>query len=231
MCIIFSILIAPKEITVEIIKKLIKIFDQLPHKSALKNFLSGNPPVKIPLAPNHFYQISTTDLSAITEEERDTGIRQNFKQWFEQMEPLLSLGMRLTKKFANEDRVTHLKEIYEILSANNVGFSDKLEHSSTHSVTLVPRGEQHEPNDLKELLQALICTLTYLKGMHESKLKPIMHKDIRWPNVIHHYDEYQRFILIDFDYATYSPSDEPLYEFSKSDHAPEMLTKEHNFKV
>ncbi|CAG8835495.1 6593_t:CDS:1, partial [Racocetra persica] len=55
--------------------------------------------------------------------------------------------------------------------------------------------------------------------------------DIRWPNIIRHYDEYQRFILIDFDYATYSPSDEPLYEFSESNHAPEMLDKGHNFKV
>ncbi|CAG8734309.1 12375_t:CDS:2, partial [Ambispora leptoticha] len=90
---------------------------------------------------------------------------------------------------------------------------------------------QREPNDLKELLQALICTLTCLKGMHESKPKPIMHRDIRWPNIIRHYDGYQRFILIDFDYADFSPSDESLYEFSESDHAPELLIKGHNFKV
>ncbi|SRR6266540_2331294 len=67
--------------------------------------------------------------------------------------------------------------------------------------------------------------------MHLSKPKPIMHRDVRWPNIIRHYDEYLRFILIDFDYATFSPADMPLEEFSESDHAPEMLIKKHNFKV
>ncbi|CAG8719567.1 19192_t:CDS:2, partial [Racocetra fulgida] len=114
--------------------------------------------------------------------------------------------------------------------ANNIRFSDKLEYASTHSVNLAPRGEQREPNDLKELLQALICTLTCLKGMHEIKPQPIMHRDVRWPNIIRHYDEYQNFILIDFDYATFSPAVEPLQEFSESDHAPEMLNKKHDFK-
>ncbi|CAG8456287.1 10760_t:CDS:2 [Dentiscutata heterogama] len=115
--------------------------------------------------------------------------------------------------------------------ANDIRFSDKLEHSSTHSVNLSPRGEQREPNDLKELLQALICILTCLKGMHEIKPKPIMYRDVRWPNIIRHYDGYQRFILIDFDNATFSPADEPLEEFSESGHAPEMLIKKHNYKV
>ncbi|CAG8776936.1 1127_t:CDS:1, partial [Ambispora leptoticha] len=68
-------------------------------------------------------------------------------------------------------------------------------------------------------------------GMHEIKPRPIMHRDIRWPNIIRHYDGYQRFILIDFDYANFSPSDEPLKEFSEIDHAPEMLIKKHNFKA
>ena len=67
--------------------------------------------------------------------------------------------------------------------------------------------------------------------MHSIGPKPIMHRDVRWPNIIRYYDEYQRFILIDFDYATFSPATEPLKEFSKSDHAPEMLTRRHNFKV
>ncbi|KAF0421095.1 serine/threonine protein kinase [Gigaspora margarita] len=146
---------------------------------------------------------------------------------------VIELGYAVKKKFADEKQVKHLKEIYGMLCVNNVRFSDELEHSSTHSVNLAPRGEQREPKDLKELLQALICILTCLKveGMHEIKPKPIMHRDIRWPNIIRHYGEYQRFILIDFDYANYSPSDEPLKEFSESDHAPEILTKGHDFKV
>ncbi|CAG8443815.1 4822_t:CDS:2 [Cetraspora pellucida] len=143
-----------------------------------------------------------------------------FQTIFRPSGTVIELGYTIKKKFADERRVTHLKEIYGMLSANNIRFSNKLEYASTHSVNLAPRGEQCEPNDLKELLQALICTLTCLKI-----------EDVRWPNIIRHYDEYQKFILIDFDYANFSPSDEPLEEFSESDHAPEMLTKGHNFKV
>ncbi|RIB19230.1 hypothetical protein C2G38_2036206 [Gigaspora rosea] len=370
-----------QDITVEIIKKLIQSPDQLPHKSDLANFLKEKPPVKIPLAPIHFFQFNTS-LGGITEEERNTyfilsteadctslysrllgqliyppsygntedsyydlwdsiikntlelfgmhsaslptlqfdrntnkrtstvdkvkdwtygdapyilayyaiGVQITFVALYKPEKKrklnicserigeldlgrlsdririmnflrnicrilpiivnrcplrdspefqtivrpngtIIELGYAIKKKFANEDQITHLKEIYGMLSANNVRFSDKLEHSSTHSVNLVPHGEQHEPNDLRELLQALICTLTCLKGMHEIKPKPIMHRDVRWPNIIRYHDEYQKFILIDFDYANYSPSNEPLEEFSESDHAPEMLTKGHDLKV
>ncbi|CAG8617308.1 7562_t:CDS:2, partial [Dentiscutata heterogama] len=367
-----SLLVAPEDITPEIMKQLVQSPGQLPNKSDLANFLNENPPAKIPLSPNLFFQFNT---SLITKEERDTyfvlstevectllysrligqliyppsygktedsyhdlwdSIIKNtiemfgkhnaslpmlefdrntskrtstgeeksreeagdpsrelvdkFNDWTygdapyifayyavgayvtfvtlhkpenkstkkkkterrllplianlcpprespefqtipRQNGTIIELGYTIKKRFVDEKRVTHLKEIYGILSANNVRFSDKLEHSSTHSVNLAPRGEQREPNDLKELLQALICTLTCLKGMHEIKPKPIMHRDVRWPNVICHYDGYQRFILIDFDYADFSPSDEPLEEFSESDHAPEMLNKKHDFKV
>ncbi|CAG8836187.1 14304_t:CDS:2, partial [Racocetra persica] len=130
---------------------------------------------------------------------------------------IIELGYTVKKKFADEDRVTYLKEIYR---ANKVRFCDKLEHTSTYSVNLAPRGEQRVPNDLKELLQALICTLTCLKI-----------KDVRWPNIIHYYEEYQRFILINFDYTDFSFSDKPLEEFSESNHAPEMLNKKYDFKV
>ncbi|CAG8719814.1 10101_t:CDS:2, partial [Racocetra fulgida] len=85
---------------------------------------------------------------------------------------IIELGYAIKKKFADEEQVTHLKEIYGMLRVN-----------------------------------------------------------VRWPNIIRHYDGYQRFILIDFDYAGFSPSDGPLEEFSKSDHAPEMLIKKHDFKV
>ncbi|CAG8764464.1 28641_t:CDS:2, partial [Dentiscutata erythropus] len=83
---------------------------------------------------------------------------------------------------------------------NNVRFSDKLEHSSTHSVKLAP-----VENNIN----------LYTKRRSMAK----------------YYDEYQNFILIDFDYANYPPSDKPLKELFESDHAPEMLTKGHNFKV
>lgn len=50
-------------------------------------------------------------------------------------------------------------------------------------------------------------------------------------NIVCHYDEYLRFVLVDFDNAIFSPSDEPLNEFFEVDHAPEILEKDHDFKV
>jgi len=38
----------------------------------LANFLNEKPPVKIPLAPNHFFQFNTIGLDGISKEERDT---------------------------------------------------------------------------------------------------------------------------------------------------------------
>ncbi|KAF0534957.1 serine/threonine protein kinase [Gigaspora margarita] len=67
-----SLLVAPEDITVEIIKQLTRSPDQLPHKPDLANFLNENPLVKIPLSPNHYYQFSTTGRDAITKNERDT---------------------------------------------------------------------------------------------------------------------------------------------------------------
>ncbi|CAG8573337.1 16719_t:CDS:2, partial [Racocetra persica] len=67
-----SILVIPKDISIEIIKQLIQSSDQLPYKSDLTNFLNKNPLVKILLAPNLFYQISTMGPDSITEEEQDT---------------------------------------------------------------------------------------------------------------------------------------------------------------
>ncbi|CAG8574795.1 12662_t:CDS:2, partial [Ambispora leptoticha] len=69
MCTISAILVTPKDITPEIMKQLVQSPGQLPHKSDLANFLNENPPVKIPLSPNHFFQFNT---SLITREERDT---------------------------------------------------------------------------------------------------------------------------------------------------------------
>ena len=55
-----------------------------------------------------------------------------------------------------------------------------------------------------------------------------MHRDIRWPNVIQYENQY---ILIDFDFASFSPSSENLPEFNPDNHAPEMLRGAHDVTV
>ncbi|CAB4482291.1 unnamed protein product [Rhizophagus irregularis] len=146
---------------------------------------------------------------------------------------IVELGYHVKKIFKEERSVVHLKEIYATLSQNNVRFTDKLEHCSSHSVHLEPRGLQRKPEDLNELLRALICILTCLKEMHNIKPKPILHRDVRWPNIVLHND---KFILIDFDYATFGSErkgvvKKPLKNFSETGHAPETLTSRHNKKV
>ncbi|PKC57371.1 hypothetical protein RhiirA1_472601 [Rhizophagus irregularis] len=92
---------------------------------------------------------------------------------------IVELGYHVKKIFKKERSVVHLKEIYAILSQNNVRFTNKLEYSSSHSVHLEPRGLQRKSKDLNELLKALICILTYFKEMHNIKPKPILHRDVR----------------------------------------------------
>ena len=64
--------------------------------------------------------------------------------------------------------------------------------------------------------------------MHKINPVPIMHQDIRWPNVIWYQNEY---FLIDFEYATFSPKNEPLEYFTIDEHAPEILNGRHDIKV
>ena len=69
--------------------------------------------------------------------------------------------------------------------------------------------------------------------MHSIRPKPILHRDIRWPNIVLH-DE--KFILIDFDYATFGSEKKgivrkALDDFSETGHAPETLTGKHDRKV
>ncbi|CAB4394562.1 unnamed protein product [Rhizophagus irregularis] len=140
---------------------------------------------------------------------------------------VIELRYAITKKFTNKGQVTHLKEIYGMLQVNNVRFSDRLEYSSKHSVHLVLHREQQEPSNLKELLQALICILTCLKVKFSIDALLLLRRYY----IYRFYVIFRIFILIDFDYTTFSPSLELLKEFSKNDHAHEMLTRKHNFKV
>ncbi|GBB87195.1 hypothetical protein RclHR1_13630005 [Rhizophagus clarus] len=67
----------PRDITAEILEKLVQSPNQLPAISELKNFLNEKPSVKIPLAPIHFSLFPIGNLDGITEQERDTYFVQN----------------------------------------------------------------------------------------------------------------------------------------------------------
>ncbi|CAJ0753152.1 16296_t:CDS:2, partial [Entrophospora sp. SA101] len=64
-------------------------------------------------------------------------------------------------------------------------------------------------------------------GLHNTKLYPLMHRDIRWPNIILHNEIY---ILIDFEFAEFAPQ-EALNQLKENEHAHEVLRGRHDEKV
>ena len=61
---------------------------------------------------------------------------------------------------------------------------------------LQPVGCQRLPRNAAELRRALLCVLEALASMHENK---IVHRDVRWPNIILLLDKSWR--LIDLEFA------------------------------
>ncbi|CAJ0643561.1 6065_t:CDS:2 [Entrophospora sp. SA101] len=66
-----------------------------------------------------------------------------------------------------------------------------------------------------------------MTGLHNTKLYPLMHRDIRWPNIILHNEIY---ILIDFEFAEFAPQ-EALNQLKENEHAHEVLRGRHDEKV
>ncbi|CAG8672923.1 317_t:CDS:2 [Funneliformis caledonium] len=140
----------------------------------------------------------------------------------------IEIGYGIKKIFPSEDNVKHLENFYGIMSNYKIKCIDKLVRSRNNVVHLKPRGKEQKPKNLNELLRALICILTCLEGLHNIKPNPVMHRDIRWPNIIQYDNQY---ILIDFDFASFSPSNENLQNLNSANHAPEMLIGEHDVTV
>ncbi|CAJ0769536.1 9639_t:CDS:2, partial [Entrophospora sp. SA101] len=140
----------------------------------------------------------------------------------------IEIGYDIKKTFPSEAKVKHLENFYGLMSNYKIKCIDKLIRSRDNVVHLMPRGKEKKPKNLNELLRAIICILTCLEGLHNIKPNPVMHRDIRWPNVIQYEDQY---ILIDFDFASFSPSNENLQNLNPDNHAPEMLIGVHDVTV
>ncbi|CAG8458256.1 1212_t:CDS:2 [Dentiscutata heterogama] len=210
-------------ISIEIIKQLIRSPDQLPHKSDLTNFLTKNPPVKICLLPiiitNLVQQLIYPPSYGKTEDSYydlwDSIIKNTIEIFGIHSASLPTLEFDRNTSKSQLPRHGYISEKY--LSSSRDVLYIFAYYAIGVQVTFVTL---YKSENKKRKLNCI----------HESKPKLIMHRDVQWPNIIHYYEEYQRFILIDFDYADFSPSDEPLEEFSESDYAPEMLNKKHVFK-
>ncbi|PKK69323.1 hypothetical protein RhiirC2_781156 [Rhizophagus irregularis] len=121
----------------------------------------------------------------------------------------------------NYGRVEKLRNIYKKLEVKGVPNVDKLfasycdeKHGAV--VYLEPKGIRVNPSNQEELLNAIICILEALEGLH-SEDDPIFHQDIRWSNVI-------GMVLI-------VPQLDLQSHLAKDNHAPEVFEAGHGGEV
>lgn len=93
-----------------------------------------------------------------------------------------------------------------------------------------PIGRSYLPENLVELLDALVCVAEALSAIHS---RGIMHRDIRWANVFHafsdascaagSYEFTREWFLFDFEFAAISPQPAfAAHTLTPGNHAPEM---------
>ena len=134
--------------------------------------------------------------------------------------------------------VTNMISVYEMIENANVPHTDRLiavEQLGTERICkFAPVGRSYLPQNLSELLDALICVAEALCVMHAIG---IMHRDIRWANIFHAFqpscdyeqklEDSHEWILFDFEYAAKAP--QPAFgaqTLTPGNHAPEMVATE-----
>jgi hypothetical protein len=136
----------------------------------------------------------------------------------------------LMEKF---DEVCRIYQLIQTKKPKNVVFVKKvaLVHERVE-ITLAPIGTQVDPEKLKpnELIDAIRCILLGLIDLHSFG---IVHRDIRWENILKNEDETElgTFFLVDFDDASVGPSETPRIDFDRKTHAPEVTREPHSFSA
>lgn len=89
--------------------------------------------------------------------------------------------------------------------------------------TFRPRGLDVRPSTVADLFSAIECVLTALVVLHQHDL---MHRDIRWSNVIKYRGSAPAWFLIDFVDAAHSPQCYPSgSHLRENEHAPEIFVE------
>ncbi|KAI9566666.1 hypothetical protein HD554DRAFT_2174326 [Boletus coccyginus] len=140
-------------------------------------------------------------------------------------------GHHIIKSYTCPDklvRVLRLQSIYGMLKKRRVPNVDSLKHRFDSSLILSPRGLAKTPTSEEELLGAIICVLEALEVLHE---KPsILHRDIRWPNVMRRLEDRLKWFIIDWEEAVLAPGTaEP--HFKQSTHSPRVFVDGHGTEV
>ncbi|CAJ0628134.1 10562_t:CDS:2 [Entrophospora sp. SA101] len=136
------------------------------------------------------------------------------------------------KRYKSAELVGHIVNLYDKMKSHHISFIDslikvKIEEQSVPFVILSPKGIHYKPQSEKQLVMALYCALTAVEAFHGLN---IMHRDIRWENLMKYADK-DRWFIIDFDEACDSPSSVPYMQLDRRSHAPEIFSGNHDKSV
>ncbi|KAF9480017.1 hypothetical protein BDN70DRAFT_833598 [Pholiota conissans] len=139
-------------------------------------------------------------------------------------------GFRIIKTYTcknAEDKIEHVKRIYEALALWKVPNTDMLVHINKNVTHFMPRGIAGQPTSEKELRECIACILESLDVAHRI---PKYHRDIRWDNVIRRIDDRSKWFLIDWEDASGTPTmAQPT--FASETHSPAIFGDGHAGEV
>ncbi|RIB19827.1 kinase-like domain-containing protein [Gigaspora rosea] len=142
------------------------------------------------------------------------------------------LRATVVKRYNSVESVEKPKTLYRKMEEYRIPFIDHLTHANTEESTtpfaiFSPKGVFHKPDSKEQLIKALYCVLTAIKSLHEID---IMHRDLRWDNVLRFIDQ-DKWFIIDFDDACHIPSNTPNINLAHDSHAPEIFQSDHDESV
>ncbi|CAG8724111.1 11588_t:CDS:2, partial [Funneliformis mosseae] len=160
----------------------------------------------------------------------------------------------VVKYYSTPDLVLNIVELYHEMAEHAVPYIDSvLQHNVTEGtipyIIFTPRGVLYKPRTINELIKAIYCVLTAIKVsiiiyypftpeilltkiIHSQSLHKmnIMHRDLRWENVMKYIDS-EKWFIIDFEDACKFPSRVPNTQLAKESHAPEVSQSYHDDSV
>ncbi|KAE8996052.1 hypothetical protein PR002_g19434 [Phytophthora rubi] len=126
--------------------------------------------------------------------------------------------------------IRNLQELHRQMKTHSVPNVVELKKTNMKEkhVKLAPVGHFSPPENVHQLLTALRDILEALVALHAINL---MHRDLRWENVLKYAGEGDKWFLIDFDDGALSPAT-TIYHLNPESHAPEILSSSsHTVKV
>ncbi|KAG2791829.1 hypothetical protein PC118_g23388 [Phytophthora cactorum] len=129
----------------------------------------------------------------------------------------------------SDDIIRNLREKHRKMKKHKVPNVVELKAGNMEKkhVKLAPIGLLSPPENVHQLLTAMRDILKALVALHAINL---MHRDLRWENVLKYAGKGDKWFLIDFDEGASSPAAKVNHLKAES-HAPEILSSSHTVKV